>query len=168
MTLIFGKISAGRPYKLCPYKNKKVYRKKNSIRKTMRLILGHIGTYWDNSEDFLTSLGHSDCFPIFSQPFSPIIGSLKKTRSGRTNRPTDRRTDGPLLSNISKRSFAWRLMIDDNSIIFPSMNDQGAKTDTNSLAESVPSKYLGRSSGLNQLLQWWWSSCSFSSGQKPD
>ena len=25
--------------------------------------LGHFGTFWDNSEDFLTSLEHLDCFP---------------------------------------------------------------------------------------------------------
>ena len=41
-------------------------------------ILGHFGTFgtfWDNSEDFLTSLEHLDCFPSHFRPFSPINGS---------------------------------------------------------------------------------------------
>ena len=54
-------------------------------------IEGHLETLWDNSEDILTSLEHLDCFPSHFRPFSPVIGSLKKTR----DRPTDRQTDGP-------------------------------------------------------------------------
>ena len=42
--------------------------------------MGHFGTFWDNSEEFLTNLEHLECFPIPLRPFSPIIGSLKKTR----------------------------------------------------------------------------------------
>ena len=49
-------------------------------------ILGHFGTFWYNSEDFLTSLDHLDCFPSHFRPFSSIISSFKKTRDG----PTDR------------------------------------------------------------------------------
>ena len=51
-------------------------------------ILGHVGTCWDilgQSEDFLTSFEHLDCFPKHFRPFSPIIGSLKEMRYG----PTD-------------------------------------------------------------------------------
>ena len=58
-------------------------------------ILGHLGTFFD-------ILGHIetirktcrrvfkplDCFPSHFRPFSPIIGSLKKTRSGRTDGQT--------------------------------------------------------------------------------
>ena len=58
-------------------------------------ILGHLGTFWDNSEAFLTSLEHLDCFPSHFRPFSPIIGSLKKMRDGRTDRRTKERTDRP-------------------------------------------------------------------------
>ena len=43
-----------------------------------------------NSEDCLRSLEHLDYFPSHFRPFSPIIGSLKKMRDGRT----DARTDG--------------------------------------------------------------------------
>ena len=55
--------------------------KNKSVRTTMRLkwafwdILGHFGTFWDNSEDFLTSLDLLDGFPSHFRPFSPIIGS---------------------------------------------------------------------------------------------
>ena len=52
-------------------------------------ILGHLGTFWDNSEDFFTSLEHLDGFPSHCRPFSPIIGSLYKTRYGRTDGRTD-------------------------------------------------------------------------------
>ena len=59
-------------------------------------IMGHFETTWDNlghfgnnSEDFLTSLDHLDCFPSHFRPFYPLIGSLKKARI------TDRQTDGP-------------------------------------------------------------------------
>ena len=34
-------------------------------------ILGHIRTVWDNSEDFLTSLGHSNHFMQFNYPTAP-------------------------------------------------------------------------------------------------
>ena len=53
-------------------------------------ILGYFETFWDKSEDFLTSLDHWDCFPSHFRPFSPIIGSLreKKTRDGPTDRPS--------------------------------------------------------------------------------
>ena len=37
-------------------------------------ILGQLGTFWDNSEDFLTSLDLLDGFPSHFRPFSPIIG----------------------------------------------------------------------------------------------
>ena len=37
--------------------------------------MGHFETFWDNWEDFLTSLEHLDCFPSHFRPFSPIIGS---------------------------------------------------------------------------------------------
>ena len=53
-------------------------------------ILGHIRTVSDNSDDFLTSLGHLDFFPTHFRPFSPIIGSLKKKRYRRTDGPTNR------------------------------------------------------------------------------
>ena len=43
---------------------------------------GHFGTFWDYSEDFLTSMSHL-------RPISPIIGSLKKTRYGWTHGLTD-------------------------------------------------------------------------------
>ena len=56
---------------------------------------GPIGTFWDNSEYFLTSLEHFHCFPSPLQSFSPIISSLKKTRSGPTDGPTDWRSDRP-------------------------------------------------------------------------
>ena len=46
-------------------------------------------TLWDNLEDF-TSLEHLDRFPSHFRTFSPIIGSLKKTRDGRTDRPSYR------------------------------------------------------------------------------
>ena len=52
--------------------------------------LGHSGTFWDDLEDFLTSLEHLDCFPSHFRPFSPIIGSLKTKRI--TDGPTDGRT----------------------------------------------------------------------------
>ena len=55
-------------------------------------ILGHFGTFRDDSEDILTSLEYLDCFPSHFRPFSSIIGSFKKTRDG----PTDGRTD-PLI-----------------------------------------------------------------------
>ena len=62
-------------------------------------ILRHFGTFRDNSEDILTSWEHLHCFPSHFRPFSPVIGSLKKTRygptDGRTDGPTDRRTDRP-------------------------------------------------------------------------
>ena len=64
---------------------------------TMRLkwafwdILRHFEIFWDNSEDFLTSLDHLDCFPSHFRPFSSIIGSFKNPR---TKGPTDGRTDG--------------------------------------------------------------------------
>ena len=54
--------------------------KNKSVRTMMHLkwvfwdILGQLGTFWDNSEDFLTSLEHLDCFPSHFRPFSPIIG----------------------------------------------------------------------------------------------
>ena len=77
-------------------------------------ILGHFGTFRDNSENFLTSLGHSDYFPSPFRPFSPIIilkfvhcTTLsvwiqtnhiqvieKQTRSGLTDGSRDGRTDG--------------------------------------------------------------------------
>ena len=47
--------------------------------------LGHLGTFWDNSENFLKSLEHLDCFPSHFRPFSFIISSLKKMRDGRTD-----------------------------------------------------------------------------------
>ena len=49
-------------------------------------LLGHFGTFLDNSEDILTGLEHLDCLPSHLRPFSPIIGLMKKTRSGPTNR----------------------------------------------------------------------------------
>ena len=67
-----------------------------SIRTTMRLkwafwdILGHLGTIRNNSEDFLTSLDHLDCFPSHFRPFFTIIGSFNKMRDG----PMDERTNG--------------------------------------------------------------------------
>ena len=54
-----------------------------TIRTTMRPkwtfgdIWGHLGTSWNNSEDFLSSLEHLDCFPNQFRPFASIIGSLK-------------------------------------------------------------------------------------------
>ena len=57
------------------------------------IIFGHFGTFWDNLEDFLMSLKHLDCFPSHFQPFSLIVGSLKKTRYRPTDRPTVRHTD---------------------------------------------------------------------------
>ena len=56
-------------------------------------ILGHFGALRDKLKDFTTSLEHLDRFPSHFRPFSPIIGSLKKTRYGRTDGPTD----GPTL-----------------------------------------------------------------------
>ena len=53
-------------------------------------ILGHFGTFWDNSEDFLTSL---DLLDGHFRPFSSIIGSFKKPHDGCTD---DGRTD-PLI-----------------------------------------------------------------------
>ena len=44
-------------------------------------------TFWD----VLTNLEDLDCFPSPLRPFSPIIGSLKKTRDGQTYGPTDGR-----------------------------------------------------------------------------
>ena len=58
---------------------------------TMRLkldILGYSEIFWDNSEDYLTSLKQLDGFPTHFQPFSPIIGSLKVTRCRRTDGQT--------------------------------------------------------------------------------
>ena len=50
-------------------------------------ILGQFGRLFDEFE----ALGEmDDCFPSHFQPFSLIIGSLKKTRYG----PTDRHTHG--------------------------------------------------------------------------
>ena len=68
-------------------------------------ILRHFGTFRDNSEDILTSWDHLDCFPSHFRPFSPVIGSLKKTRSGRT----DGRTDGPTDGRTDRPSYrdAW-------------------------------------------------------------
>ena len=38
--------------------------------------LGHFETFWDNLEDFLTSLEHLNCFQSFPT-ISPVIGSLE-------------------------------------------------------------------------------------------
>ena len=50
---------------------------------------GHCGTFWDNSNDFL-SLEHLDYFHSLFRLFSPVIGSLKKTHYGRTHGRRDR------------------------------------------------------------------------------
>ena len=67
-------------------------------------ILGQLGTFWDfwdNSEDFLTSLEHLDCLPSHFGPFSSITGSFKRTRS----RPTDGRTTwSPTRSHVPTRN----------------------------------------------------------------
>ena len=92
-----------------------------SLRTTMRLkwtfwdifgyfgtfwdILGHLGTLWDNLEDFMTSLEHLDCFSSPLRPLSPIIGSLKKPRSGPTAGPTDRRMDRRTDGRTDKPSY---------------------------------------------------------------
>ena len=61
--------------------------KNKSIPTTMRLKW----TFWDISEDFLTSLEHLDCFPIISDHFHPLLAHFKirVTDDG----PTDGRTD---------------------------------------------------------------------------
>ena len=68
-------------------------RRKTSLFRQRRVWIGHFGTFWDNLEDFATSLEHLDCFPRHFRPFFPIIGLLKKMRSGRKEGPTD----GPTL-----------------------------------------------------------------------
>ena len=50
-------------------------------------ILGHFGTI---RKAFVKSLEHLDLFPSHFRTFYPIIGSLKKLHSGRTDRRTDR------------------------------------------------------------------------------
>ena len=66
--------------------NESIFSGNKSIRTMMRLNW----IFLDNLEDFLMSLKHLDCFPSHFQPFSLIVGSLKKT----CYRPTDRHTDG--------------------------------------------------------------------------
>ena len=56
-------------------------------------ILGQIWTFCDNLEDFTTSKKNLDRFPSHFRPFSPIIGSLKKTCFGQTDGRTDGRAD---------------------------------------------------------------------------
>ena len=62
-------------------------------------IMEHFGTFWNNSEGFVTNLEHLDCFPSPYRPFSPTIDLnrfIEKARYGRTDRPTDGQTD-PLI-----------------------------------------------------------------------
>ena len=77
-----------------PYNRKsdaKPYRRRfTNCAPSIRIVLiWEIIEFWNNSKDFLTSLGHSDCFPSPFRLFSPIIGSLKITRCGRTGGRTD-------------------------------------------------------------------------------
>ena len=62
--------------------------KNKSVRTMMHLkwvfwdILGQLGTFWDNSEDFLTSLDHLDCFPSHFRPFyRKAMAKLRKINS---------------------------------------------------------------------------------------
>ena len=70
-------------------------------------ILGHLGTLCDNSEDFLTSSEHLDCFPCHFRPFSPIIGSLKKKNLGRM----DGRTNGRIEPHIEMQGCISKLLL---------------------------------------------------------
>ena len=53
-------------------------------------ILGHIGTLWDVLGQFGTFRDILGQFGSHFRPFSPIFGSLKQTRYGRTDERTDR------------------------------------------------------------------------------
>ena len=66
------KLRRGSFHKFAGLRKKQIFYVENkSILTTMRLKW----TFWDNSEDFLTSLDHFDCFPGHRRPFSAIIGS---------------------------------------------------------------------------------------------
>ena len=55
---------------------------REGIKKLVRLdndaseldILGHFRTFWDNSDDLLTSLEHLDCFLVIFDHFLPCPG----------------------------------------------------------------------------------------------
>ena len=54
----------------------------------MMRLKWYLGTFWDNLENFLTSLNYLECFPSYFQLFSSIIGS----RDGPTDGWMDRQT----------------------------------------------------------------------------
>ena len=75
-------------------------------------ILGHVGTFWDNSENFMMWLKHLNSFPSHFGLFSPIFGSLdnkKHVPDGPMDQRTDGRTDNPSYRDAwtNLKNFEW-------------------------------------------------------------
>ena len=73
--LLYHDLSAAAPY--------------GPINKPMGAVGGERGASDLNPSSACIAASTIDCFPSHFRPFSPIIGSLKKTRDGQTDGRTD-------------------------------------------------------------------------------